>query len=173
MDAPINRRKIRAISERARQRLGRLTDDEWENVVGLSLQLVSNSEFMELLDGLQAVDETRREELTRAVGVLRSNKALERVVAVDKVLDRGPRLRHLSCSCDVRVHFADTQSTGADAAAVTQEEFRLPIVIVRMRVDELPQYVYFQASASELKDHISTLQRAYDQLRCLGEKEGA
>jgi hypothetical protein len=170
LDAPINRRKIKAIGESVRRRDSKLTDDEWENVVSLALQLISVPDFMEFLDSFQAVDDKSRAGIKRVVDALGSNERLKRAIAVDKVLERGPRLQHLSCFCDVRVHFADQGSSAAGATYVPREEFRVPMAIVRMKVDEIQPYIYFQLSATELEEHISTLQKVSDQLRCLTER---
>jgi hypothetical protein len=170
LDAPIDRRKIKTIGERVQQRTARLTNDEWENVVSLALQLISASDFMEYLDGFLTVDDKSRAGIKRVLDALGSNGSLKRAIAIDKVLERGPRLQHLSCFCDVRVHFADPGLGGAGATYVPREEFKVPMAIVRMKVDEIQPYIYFQLSATELEEHISTLQKACDQLRCLTER---
>src|SRR5437016_6829353 len=60
LDAPINRRKIKATGERVREKISRLSDDESENLVGLALQLISVPDFMDVLDGLEAIRSEER-----------------------------------------------------------------------------------------------------------------
>ena len=168
LDAPINRRKIKATGERVREKISRLSDDESENLVGLALQLISVPDFMDVLDGLEAINDKNRTNVKRALETFKSNEALKKAIAIDRVLDRGPRLQSLSCFCDVRTHFSS--SDGTRATDVPREEFRVPMAIVRMKIDEIPQYIYFQLSASELDEHISTLQKASSQLRYVAER---
>jgi hypothetical protein len=171
LDAPINRRGMRATGESVRQKISRLSDGEWESVVALALQLTSVSDFMDMLESLRVLDDETRPKIKNAVDTFKANQALKKVIAIDNVLERGPRLQHFSCFCDVRTHFSDSAENAAGTTYVPREEFRVPIAIVRIRVDEVQGYVYFQLSASELDEHIAKLQKARDQLRHVIETE--
>lgn len=166
LDPPINSRAIRATSEQIREKTGRLSDDEWESVLGLLLQLISTDDFLEFLDDMEVIEKDQRTRVQKILDIVKSNETIGRVVAADKLLERGPRLQHLRWFCDVRTQFLD--SPGKRAASgpyVPKEEVRLPVIVIRMKIDEVEQAVYFQMSASELDDHIAMLQRARDELR--------
>ncbi len=172
LSAPLNRSTLKATGKRVHERVNRLTDDEAEGIVGLLLQLLTTPSFMELLEDTDVIDEPGRARIEKSLEFFGSNQYLRKVVATDKLLERGPRLQQMSCSCDVRTEFANPlEGEHAGDAKPPREEIRLPIAIVRMKTDEIPQPIYFQLMASELEEHISTLQRARDQLRYLEDKE--
>jgi hypothetical protein len=168
LDAPINSRAIRTAGEWLHDQITRLSDDEWENIVALLLQLVSIDDFMASLDDLAVIDDKQRAGVQRILDVVNSNEILKRTIAIDKLLERGPRLQYLRWFCDIRTQLLDFpgRRTGP-GLDVPKEEVRLPIITIRMKIDEVEQPVYFQMSASELEDHIAMLQRARDELRCL------
>jgi|HubBroStandDraft_6_1064221.scaffolds.fasta_scaffold106492_2 hypothetical protein len=90
-----------------------------------------------------------RVKLQKVLDVLGSNQALRRLVAIDNVLERGPRLRQMSCFCDIRTSLTDANEKATGSAQLPSGELRVPIVIVRMKIDEVPQFLYFQFAASE------------------------
>jgi len=171
LDAPINRRKMRTIAKSIHQKTGRLSEDEWENVASLALQLLSGADFMEFLEGFQAIDDKSGPNVKRVLDALKSNQSLEKVMAIDRVIERGPRLEHLSVSCDVRTHFSASNVDTAETTYMPREEFNVPLAIIRMKIDEVEQYIYFQMSDDELEEHIATLQKAREQLRYITETE--
>ena len=168
LQAPINSRAIRVAGEHIHEKISRLSDDEWESVLGLLLQLVSTKDFMEFLDQMDVIDNDQRKKVQNILDVLRSNETIMRLVAADKLLERGPRLQHLRWFCDVRTQFLDSpEGRTTSGSYVPKEEVRLPVIIIRMKIDEVDQAVYFQMSGSELDEHIAVLQRARDELRCV------
>ena len=90
-----------------------------------------------------------RVKLQKVLDVLGSNQALRRLVAIDNVLERGPRLRQMSCFCDIRTPLTDANEKATGSAQLASGELRVPIVIVRMKIDEVPQFLYYQFAASE------------------------
>ncbi len=172
LDAPIDDRQIKASSKRIHERVLRLSEEEWENVLGVLLQTLSVRDFAAFIDDLETIDDKMRAKVKKTIEFVGSNELLKKVIATDRLLDRGPRLRHMSWFCDVRTQFtASDEARATKGSSVPQEEIRLPLVIIRLNIDEIREPVYFQLAASELEDHISALQKARDQLRYLAEKE--
>jgi hypothetical protein len=168
IQAPINSRGIRTAGERVHNKISRLSDDEWESVLGLLLQSLSTDEFLEFLDSMDVIEKDERGKVQKILDVVGSDEAIRKLIATDRLLERGPRLQHLRWFCDVRTQFLGSLSKQATSEPyVPREEVRLPIVIFRMKIDEVDQALYFQMSASELDDHLAMLQRARDELRCI------
>ena len=69
------------------------------------------------------------------------------------------------------VHWEDSAEMQAAGSYRPKEDFRLPIITFRLKVDESQEPIYFQFSDSELEEHISMLQKAHAQLREMIEKE--
>ncbi len=172
LEVPIDAQKIKVVGRRIQEKVGRLSADEWETIVGLILQFLSVPDFMAMLEDLEFIDDQGRAQLRKALDSLKSNQVLKRVIATDKLLERGPRLKQMNWFCDIRTQFSDSGEAKAGTDThVAQEEIKLPIVIVRMAIDEVESPVYFQLTVSELEEHISKLQKARNQLRHLIEKE--
>src|SRR5271157_3858187 len=69
LDVPINRRKIRASGGRLHSRISRLSEDQWENIVSLVLQLLSVRDLVELLEDMGVVDDESQAKLTQVLAV--------------------------------------------------------------------------------------------------------
>jgi hypothetical protein len=172
LEAPIDRRKIRACGQRIHEKISRLGADEWEEIVSLILQLLSIRDFLLFLEDFEVIGEQGPgpSQIKDVLNLFRVNKSLARVVATDQFLEQGPRLQSMNWFCDIRTCFpADTGE--APNGDVFREEIKIPIAIIQIKVDESYSPVYFQLTESELEWHISRLQKALSQLRDLAGRE--
>jgi len=173
IEAPINRRKIEGAGKQIHEKLNKLSGDDAEGIVGLILQFVGTPNFIAFLEDMEVTDDESRPGVKKAIEFFKANPHLRKVMAADKLIDRGPRLRHIGWFCDIRTQFSASDETQAAKGHpyAPKEEFSLPLVTFRMSIDEVNSPFYFQMTLSELEDHISTLQKACDQLRCLENRE--
>jgi hypothetical protein len=169
LKVPINERSIEPASLDLNRESPRLSPKEWGDVARAALEFARESDSegsLGLLADLAELQPGVRESLERIARSLRSQENIRGLIALDSFLERGPRLKSITCFCDVRVKFSDTKING-EQKGTPREEARLPIALVRLNVDEIAQPVYFQMVESEISEMISRLEAARQQLRQL------
>lgn len=166
LEAPISRRKIKGIALALSEKVGRLSESEWEDLVGLVLGLVREPELLSIVGRVAEIEDQVRERIEAILSPLRSAHPLARAIDIDRFIDRGPRLVNVTWFCDVRTKFSDsTRSRPASDDYSPQEELCLPMAIFRLKVDELDTPIYFQVTEGELDELISRLDRARKELQ--------
>src|SRR5712692_2261053 len=80
LDVPINHRKAKASGKRVHEKIGKLSEDEWGNVVALILQLLTIPDLMGLLESVNVIDNKKRTQIQKALDLFRSNECLKRVI---------------------------------------------------------------------------------------------
>jgi hypothetical protein len=164
-------RDVEAVARAVHTKAPRLSEDEWETLAGLVLQLLTDSGFCDFLNSAVLTQADQRARLKGLRESLGSRPRIAETLAKNRFLEQGPRLKRLTWFCDLRTKFAKAgDGTPAGSEGRPQEELTLPIVTVRMAVDEIQSPIYFQLTDTELRDLISSLERAHKQLRYISEK---
>jgi hypothetical protein len=164
--APINRRAFRKVAQSLTSSITRVPERDLAEAVGIVCQVVRDEEILVGIEEIASVPKADRERLEALLHTFKGNKLLTKAIALDRFLDRGPRIQHLSWVCDVRMWFPDGQG-GVEGSLdrKDEEDFRIALAIFRLKVDDWDSPIYFQVEENELESLISDLQKARTQLQ--------
>jgi hypothetical protein len=173
LTAPLGGGDIEGVARTLQARAPRLSRGEWENLVTLLLQLLTEPGFWDFASDMVVVESEQRGRLASLRQSMESRPRLAETLAKDRFLEQGPRLKRLTWFCELRTKFAKTTDTDSSTQdSNPQAEFTIPIVTIRLEVDEVESPVYFQLADTELRNVISALERAQRELRSISEKSG-
>src|SRR2546426_2583028 len=111
LNPPFGRREIRALGQGLNEKAGRLSGDDWSEVVGVLLQSLGNADFITFLEDSGVIDDKARKRLDTILQAFKEDHPVRRVVDIDRFLEQGPRLTGFTWFCDVRTRFSDRKST--------------------------------------------------------------
>jgi hypothetical protein len=171
LTAPLRGREVEGAARTLHTLLPRFSENEWEASVGLLLQILTDTGFLDFLTSVVLADSDQRARLKGLLESLKSRSRIAETVAKDRFLEQGPRLKRLTWFCDLRTKFTKTTDAGSsEGDDGPQAEFTLPVLTIRLEVDEVQSPIYFQLTDAELRDVISALERAHRELRSISNK---
>ena len=170
--APISRRSFRKAAQGLAPKIARISENDLTEALALVCQLVRDNEMLEPIEEISEMPTTDRDRFEALLKTFNANRPLAKVIALDRFIDRGPRIRHLSWVCDLRTKIPGISGTFQEAEdRKDDEEIRIALSIFRLRIDDWDWPVYFQVTESELDELIGELQRARTQLQRLNQSE--
>lgn len=170
--APVNRCSFKKIAQSLAPKIPRIPENDLIEAIAIVCQVVRDDEILEVVEDAAGVPRADRERLEVLLKTFNANRNLANIIAMDRFLDRGPRIEHLSWVCDLRTKYPDS-SGGLEEPddRRNEEEIRIALAIFRLKIDEWDWPIYFQLAENELEELIGNLQKARTQLQRLTKNE--
>jgi hypothetical protein len=163
--APISRRSFKKVAQQLAPKMPRVSESDLTEALALVCQVVRDTDILEPIEEVSEVPEADRARLEPLFKTFNANRSLAKAIALDRLLDRGPRIQNLSWDCDLRWPLQGSVDQK------DEQETRVPLAIFRLKVDDWNWPIYFQLAENELEELIGDLQQARTQLQKLSQGE--